>query len=278
MEKGTASSLFKTFILDGSKNYVFLQHGVMYMVSLSSEQRNFFRKGEGKGKQRVVVSSKLEADHFIKNTNYKPEDIYNCGLIKFDRSILNKDADRILVMLTWRPWEFVTGIAGMNDTAYYKMLKRIVDAVPEELKDKLVVMPHPLIVEQVKRNKDDVVWKHFADGRKYDDLLKETKLLITDYSSISFDAFYRGSNIIFDWEEKDACMREYGENGHLMLTEELVFGDVSYESGSMGEMIQKAYANGQSEKHIENYRKIVEFHDGNNGGRFIEMAKKDGII
>ncbi len=200
MEKGTASSLFKTFILDGSKNYVFLQHGVMYMVSLSSEQRNFFRKGEGKGKQRVVVSSKLEADHFIKNTNYKPEDIYNCGLIKFDRSILNKDADRILVMLTWRPWEFVTGIAGMNDTAYYKMLKRIVDAVPEELKDKLVVMPHPLIVEQVKRNKDDVVWKHFADGRKYDDLLKETKLLITDYSSISFDAFYRGSNIIFDWE------------------------------------------------------------------------------
>ncbi len=60
-------------------------------------------------------------------------------------------------MLTWRPWEFVTGIAGMNDTAYYKMLKRIVDAVPEELKDKLVVMPHPLIVEQVKRNKDDVV-------------------------------------------------------------------------------------------------------------------------
>ncbi len=69
-------------------------------------------------------------------------------------------------------------------------------------------------------------------------------------------------------------MREYGENGHLMLTEELVFGDVSYESGSMGEMIQKAYANGQSEKHIENYRKIVEFHDGNNGRQIYRNGKK----
>ncbi len=278
LEKGTVSSLFKTFILDGSKNYVFLQHGVMYMVSLSSEQRNFFRKAKGKGKQRVVVSSKLEADHFLENTNYRPEDIYNCGLIKFDRSILNEDADRILVMLTWRPWEFVTGIAGMNDTAYYKMLKRIIDAVPEELKDKLIVMPHPLIADQVKQNKDDIVWKYFADGRKYDDLLRDTKLLITDYSSISFDAFYRGSNVIFDWEEKDACMREYGENGHLMLTEELAFGYVTYESSSMGEMIQEAYANDQNAKHVENYRKIVEHHDGNNGGRFIEMAKRDGIL
>ncbi len=278
LEKGTASSLFKTFIMDGSKNYVFLQHGVMYMISLSSEQRKFFKKREGKGKQRVVVSSQLEADHFLENTNYEPEDIYNCGLIKFDRSTLNEDADRILVMLTWRPWEFVKGIAGMNDTAYYKMLKRIVNAVPGELKDKLIVMPHPLIADQVKKNKDDAVWKYFTDGRKYDDLLKETKLLITDYSSISFDAFYRGSNVIFDWEEKDACMREYGENGHLMLTEELAFGDITCESSSMGEMIKRAYVDGQSKKHIDNYRKIVEHHDGNNGDRFIEMARRDGIL
>ena len=278
MEKGTANSLFKTFVLEGSKNYVFLQHGVMYMVALSSEQRNFFRKGEGRGKQRVVVSSKLEAEHFMDNTNYGSEDIYNCGLIKFDRSVLRQDADRIMVMLTWRPWEFVTGLAGMNETAYYQMLKRIVEAVPDELKDKLTVMPHPLIVDQVRQNRDDPVWKYFADGMKYDDLLKETKLLITDYSSISFDAFYRGSNVIFDWEEKDQCMREYGENGHLMLTEELAFGDVCYESSSMGEHISRAYGNSQRPEHIENYRKIVEFHDGNNSGRFIEMAKKDGIL
>lgn len=278
MEKGTADSLFKTFVMDGSKNYVFLQHGVMYMVALSSEQRNFFRKGEGKGKQRVVVSSKLEAAHFLDNTNYEPADIYNCGLIKFDKSILNDNADRILVMLTWRPWEFVKGLADMNETAYYKMLRRIVKAVPDNLKNKLIVMPHPLVADQVKLKKDDEVWKYYVDGKKYDDLLKETKLLITDYSSISYDAFYRGSNVIFDWEEKEICMREYGENGHLMLTEELAFGDICYNSESMGGVIAAAYSRPQQQEHIENYSRIVEFHDGNNCGRFIEMAKSDGIL
>lgn len=278
LEKGTANSLFKTFVLEGSKNYVFLQHGVMYMVALSSEQRNFFRKGEGRGKQRVVVSSQLEADHFTNNTNYEAEDLYKCGLIKFDRSTLDEGADRILVMLTWRPWEFVTGISGMNETAYYRMLKRITESIPVHLKDKLIVMPHPLLVEQVKEKKNDEVWRYYVSGRKYDDLLKETKLLITDYSSISYDAFYRGANVIFDWQEKDQCMREYGENGHLMLTEDTAFGDVCYDDESLKALIASEYESNQSEEHIRNFRRIVEFHDGKNSNRFIEMAKKDGIL
>lgn len=278
LEKGTASGLFKNFVADGSKNYVFLQHGVMYMVALSSEQRNFFRKGKGKGKQRVVVSSKLEADHFLDNTNYEPEDIYECGLIKFDRSIMHRDADKILVMLTWRPWEFVTGLSGMNDTAYYKMLLRIVRSVPACIKDKLVVMPHPLIINQIEPDTDDEVWKYFVPGIKYDDLLKETKLLITDYSSISYDAFYRGANVIFDWEEKDQCMKQYGANGRLMLTEELAFGKICYNSDELEAAAAKAYSEDQSEKYKSNYGQIVEYHDGHNSRRFIEMARKDGIL
>lgn len=112
-----------------------------------------------------------------------------------------------MVMLTWRPWEFVTGTNNIKDTAYYKMLKRIVDAVPDNLKDRLVVMPHPLLARQADIDNEDEVWKYYVPEVKYDELLKRTKLLITDYSSISYDAFYRGSNVIFDWEEKDECMR-----------------------------------------------------------------------
>lgn len=278
LEKGSSSGLFKNFVVDGSKNYVFLQHGVMYMVALSSEQRNFFNKAEGKGKQRVVVSSHLEAEHFTNSTDYQPEDMYISGLIKFDRSVLDKDADRIMVMLTWRPWEFVLGTNNIKGTAYYKMLKRIVDAVPEKLKEKLIVMPHPLLARQASLDKEDDVWKYYMPDVKYDDILKKTKLLITDYSSISYDAFYRGSNIIFDWEEKDQCMKEYGENGRLMLTEELAFGDICYNNSEMTDRIARAYAEGQSSEYQERYSRLVEFHDGRNSERFIEMAKKDGIL
>ena len=52
---------------------------------------------------------------------------------------------------------------------------------------------------------------------KYDDILKHTKLLITDYSSIAYDAFYRGCNVIFYWEELQECLEAYGPSTKLMI-------------------------------------------------------------
>ena len=278
LEKGTNSRLFKNMIVDGHKDYVFLQHGVMYMVSLASEQRNFFNKRSGHGKQKVVVSSALEAKHFTDNTDYKPSDMYISGLPKYDKSYLYPDADKIAVMLTWRPWEEVTGMTDIRQTGYYGMLRDIVRSIPEELRDKLIVMPHPLTLDQVQANGDDEVWKYYQPGLKYEEMLRQSKVLITDYSSISYDAFYRGANVIFCWAEKDYCMSQYGENAHLMLTEDLAFGEVCYRNEDVRDAVVRAYENGQSEKFIENYRQIVTYHDGRNTERLIEMLDRDGII
>ena len=73
-------------------------------------------------------------------------------------------------------------------------------------------------------------------------------------------------------------MKHYGDNGRLMLTEELAFGEVCYNSEELKGAIADAYSRGQCREHIANYDKIVEFHDGKNSDRFIEMAKKDGIL
>ncbi len=248
------------------------------MLSLNSEQRSFFNKSESGGKQRVVVSSQLEANHFTDNTNYTPDDVYICGLIKFDRSYLNETADNIVVMLTWRPWEYVSGISDIKDTGYYRMLSEIVECIPEKLRDRLIVLPHPLIEEQVLNDSDDSVWKYYVPGRKYDEILRDAKLFISDYSSITYDAFYRGSNIVFYWKEKDQCMKEYGENARLMLTEDLAFGHVCYERDGLRESIQEAYNSEQKPEHLENFASIVEHRDGRNAERFIQMAEKDGIL
>lgn len=282
LEKKCANRLFKKHVLNGKKNYVFLQHGVMYMVSLSAEQRNFFKKSEAGGKQRVVVSSELEANHFIDNTNYTEDDLYVCGLLKFDRSVRNEDADRIVIMTTWRPWEYVTGKSNIENTGYYSLLKLMVESVPDTLKDKVVVLPHPLVEQQIEENlesyRDDPVWKYFVSGQKYDEILKETKVLMTDYSSIAYDAFYRGSSIVFCWRDKDSCMKEYGKNAHLMLTEELAFGDVCMNMHEIANSVAKAYEEVRPKAYESNFKKIVEFDDNKNTDRFITMAKKDGIL
>lgn len=258
-------------------NYVFLQHGVMYMVSLSSEARSMFNRKKLNGKYRVVVSSKTEANHFTTLGKHLPEDLYITGLPKFDRNEHNMTADKIIIMPTWRPWEINEARTDFSKTPYFEMIMRIYNNIPEKLKEKVIILPHPLIAAELSKLSCDISDK-IALNVKYDDVLKETAVLITDYSSIAYDAFYRGARVIFYWEEKDYCMSQYGPSTKLMLNEENVFGDFLYSSEMLEKTIELNYYNPQTPEQIEKYSKIVEFHDGKNTERLIKLLKNDGII
>ena len=259
-------------------NYVFLQHGVMYMVSLDSEARGMFKRKNLNGKYRVVVSSQAEADHFTELGHHYPDDLYITGLPKFDRNYMSDTADRIAIMPTWRPWEINAARDDFNQTAYFKMVMRIYDSVPDNLKDKVVILPHPLIVNELKRLPKAIVEKMVLDSC-YDDILKQTRVLITDYSSIAYDAFYRGARVIFYWEEKDYCLAQYGPSTKLMLNEDNVYGDYFYSTEGLSKSIEdNYYATSQNPEYVNRYSKIVAFHDGKNTERLIEMLRADGII
>ncbi|MPN27864.1 hypothetical protein SDC9_175298 [bioreactor metagenome] len=180
-------------------------------------------------------------------------------------------------MPTWRPWEYNQSRLDFAETKYYKMVSRIFKSIPDKYKNNVTILPHPLIAEMITEFEDDMKkYMNFKD--KYDDLLQQAKVLITDYSSISYDAFYRGSNVIFYWEEKDYCMEKYGEGTKLMLNEENCFGDICYTPDQLSEVIEKNYLQGQDKKYIDNYRKIVEFNDNKNTERLISYLKKDKLI
>ncbi len=265
-------------------NYVFLQHGVMYMVSLDAERRAFFRLRSREGYiNRIVVSSELEADHFVYRGNFDREELYVCGLLKFDKAVRNDVHDRIVIMPTWRPGEAIQAAEDFRQTTYYKFIEKIYNAVPDELKDKVIVLPHPLIKKSAvdameASGETDGLMSLMLPDYTHEEVLRMTDTLITDYSSISYDAFYRGANVIFDWEEKDDTIAYYGQSARLMLTEDLAFGEVTYTQDELRAAIEKTYGNTQEDKFVERFRKIVTYHDGHNTERFIEMAKKDGLL
>lgn len=259
------------------KNYkqVFLQHGVMYMVALNPTSRGAFLKGgnEMPNDAKIVVSSELEKKHFIDLGGFAEEDLYVTGLPFYDRTKKNKDADKITIMLTWRSWEYNILRSNYKKSPYYQMVKSILDNIPKEYKDKVYVLPHPLILEQFKQT--DLV-NMIPNIISYDKILEETSLLITDYSSIAYSAFYRGSNVIFAWEQLDECMKNY--KSHLMLNKTNVFGDVSYEYKDINNLVKINYLKPQDKLYIKRYKQIVEFDDNKNTDRLIEKLKEDGII
>lgn len=254
--------------------YVFLQHGVMYMISIDSNNRGFFRKGESMpDDSKVVVSSKKEAQHFIDRGGFDINDLYITGLPKFDRSKLDKNADKIVIMPTWRPWEYNEIRNNYKESGYYKMINEIIASIPKEIKENIVVLPHPLVKDFLEKTDLD---KYVPQIVTYDLILKNTKILITDYSSIAYDSFYRGSNIIFWWKEKEKCLKKY--NGELMLKSNEAFGDICYNKKELSQSVLSNYRNKQKKDYIIKFKKIVEFNDNKNTDRLINKLIEDKII
>ena len=112
----------------------------------------------------------------------------------------------------------------------------------------------------------------------YENVLRDTEVLITDYSSISYDAFYRGAKVVFYWAEKDECMTHYGEGTKLMLNLDNVFGPVAMTGDEITAAVSENYGAEQRQDYLDKYRKIIEFHDGRNTERIIEHLIKDGVI
>lgn len=280
------SPFLRYWLKHAGYNYIFLQHGVMYMVSLDAERRAFFKLEERPGYvNRIVTSSELEADHFVYRGGVDRSNLYVCGLLKFDKAVRNDVHDRIVIMPTWRPGEAIKAEEDFRETSYYKFIEKIYNAVPDDLKDRVIVLPHPLIKKNAVKALEHAgaadshdVMRLMLPDYTHEEVLRMTDTLITDYSSISYDAFYRGANVIFDWEEKEDTIAYYGKSARLMLTEDLAFGEVTYTAEQLRAAIEKVYGHEQSDEFRERFSKTVAFHDGRNTERFIEMAKKDGLL
>ena len=108
-------------------------------------------------------------------------------------------------------------------------------------------------------------------------VLEECKVLITDFSSIAYDAFYRGSNVIFWWKGKSNHLGRYKVND-LMLREEFIFGDIVYNRFELANILERCYNSKQRGEFSKVYRGIVRFSDGRNTERLIEFLERDGWL
>lgn len=253
--------------------FVFLQHGVYYMYGLGP-QVAFMYKGKGFPRYgKIVCSSAVEAKHFTDFANFDRSDLFVCGIPKFDRATRSPGADKIVIMPTYRKWEVNLCKSNPTNSTYYQFVHSIVTHIPNSLHDKIVFLPHPVVAGFFN---DTDLGHYIPEDAVYDEVLKEARLLITDWSSISYDAFYRGSNVVFCWEDKDECIERFGTR--LMLNQENVFGDVSYSFDDLQDLVAKNYNCEQDSGYIERFRRIVEFHDGRNTNRVYKALRREGYL
>lgn len=207
------------------KKLVFLQHGV------TAFKKNDFLVDPGKtdGWEMFVTTS--EKEKAIIAQYYPEEKIKVTGFSRWDVLVDKSGNERqILMMPTWRNWLDDVDDASFLNSEYFSkyrslLLSERLHRMLETYDAKMVFYIHPKFREHVMlfSNLDNERIRLVAFGQEQlNELMMECKMLITDYSSVSWDMFYQKKPVLFYQFDLD----DYNETaGSYIDMEKELFGE-----------------------------------------------------
>lgn len=259
---------------------IFLQHGVTYLKRQGNT--SVFGKGKEGEPTYMIVGSEKERQVVCEMLRLKPEQCVKTGLPIFStiayEHINENSEDIVTIMPTWKPSEEHL-LEHFEESSYYQKCIALSEIVEKYLsKEHIRIVPHPKVLSLLRSTSlAERVWTGSVA-----EALKDTKLLITDYSSVSYNAFYQGAGVIFYQPDLESYEQEVGK---LIPRDEEYIGYRTFDLESMEKHIQTGIKRKQlnlsyfrNESFKERYASINEFHDGKNVERIVGFLKKKEII
>ena len=255
------STLDRRYNIFPKQKKIFLQHGII-------KDDLHALKGGNVHLDLFCCGAKGEYE-YIRNTFRHPEGVVQyTGLCRFDNLVNYKLKRQILVMPTWRMY---IRNQRFDETEYFKRWSEFLTS--KELEDLLTSNEYQLVFYphyEVQKNIDSFMRFSLSKnvtiaGFDYDvqTLLKESMLLITDYSSIYFDfAYMRKPIIMYQFDESEFIENHY-QKGYF--NEESI-GVKVFDIRSLMEEIRTQITIGmkQSDKHqafVESFFEKADIHN-----------------
>lgn len=207
---------------------IFLKHGVMGRKYVEYDKANYDLPFH-----LVHVSSQPEKDDVVVgHLGYAPDDVAVTGLPRFDRLSLEPDdtITKILIMPTWRDW-LNSDYAFSHSDYLENYLSLLNDPALAALSEKYDVemnfYPHyraqAFFKEYLAETGSHVNYVELGE-QTVQALLIEHDILITDYSSVSFDFSYMHKQVLFYHFDVERFFRK----GILRPVEETFIGKIAY--------------------------------------------------
>lgn len=204
---------------------IFLQHGVMGTKNMVA---NYGKSALGFDTDLFLVSSTFEKEMIVKDFGYDPTEVFITGLSRFD-NLFAGDIPlkrQILIIPTWRDW-IVTDDQFM-ESEYFERYKELVYSkdlhlMAAEQNLDIIFCLHPNMQKFTEYFRDSPV-KVISQGEvDVQFLLKESAIMITDYSSVAFDFSFLDKPIIYYQFDRDQFIGK--RPSHLDLDSDLP-GDI----------------------------------------------------
>lgn len=195
--------------------HIFLQHGII---------KNFHESLCGqccKSLSLFVCGAKPEYDYIKKTFGYTPKITQYTGLARYDNLQTFKTNNIILFMPTWRMDLSKCSDEEFKKSAFYSNWsnilnnKELIQACKQH--DLQIVFYLHFSFQQFSklfRSNDVVKIVSFGD-KTVQELLKESKLLVTDFSSVYFDFCYMKKPIIYFQFDEDTFNQKHYSAGYF---------------------------------------------------------------
>lgn len=249
---------------------IFLQHGVA-----KDDMSTWLRKYD-KNVRLLVTSADIEAKSFEDfQYNYADGVVQVLGLTRYDNLSNVSDNKQILIMPTWRRSLINANEEQIKKSEYFLRFNSLINNerfidLAKSLGYKIIFKPHPNTFEYIDLfdTNDYVI---IDDNTGYQELFNNSSLLITDYSSLSFDFAYIKKPIIY---------YQYGDDYHFgnnfFVFESMGFGEVIKEEDDLVNLIEDYLNNDCKLKdiYLERSNSFYKFNDKNNCKRVYDAIRK----
>ncbi|AIC96162.1 CDP-glycerol glycerophosphotransferase family protein [Shouchella lehensis] len=250
---------------------VFLQHGILGTKNI----KHMYEKNVGDFiTDLFVTSSKKEAQIVIEDLKYKASDVVVTGIPRFE-GLFKQDLvkkKQILIIPTWREWL-------VNDLRFQESeyLKRYQDLLHDErlkqMKDKhgveIVFCLHPNMKNFISYFEHAPVTVIKQGERDVQDLIKESAVMITDYSSVAFDFAILHKPVIYYQFDQNAFLGDFPS--HLDLQNDLP-GEIVYDHEALIAEVETTLQNNMkmSEVYRQRADTFIDQRDGQASARIVK--------
>lgn len=244
-----------------------LQHGITqnYIEFMSKKIANL---------DLFICGAYPEYNYILNNYGYDENIVKYTGFARYD-NLINEEKNQILVMPTFRKW--LNYESNFTQTEYFIKWNSLLNnnKLIKYLEDNnltLIFYPHYEIQKNLHHfsSKSDKVI--IADFNHFDvqQLLKESKMLITDYSSVFFDFGYMKKPVFYyQFDNKKFRQHHYQEGYFNYKT--MGFGSINKKED---ELINKIINYNSNENNFKRNLEFFQLYDKNNCNRIYKEIIK----
>lgn len=206
-------------------NNIFLQHGI-----LKDDISSWLNKSNMNLSFFLVSSAKEYESIFTYPYNYDKNVVQLLGLPRYDTLENQKDKKQIIIMPSWRRDLDHKSNEYVKNNEFFKKFNSLInnERLIEKAREnnyEIIFRPHPKVYAYIGLfDRNDYV-KIDYDKERYQTLFNNGSLMITDYSSVSFDFAYLYKPVLY---------YQYGDDYHFDI-EDSYF---DYETMGFGEVVK----------------------------------------